>query len=69
MIYMQATSPIAPTLEQVTSRIVASGKITRADERLLLKAATSDQPISDRDMRLVQRVLDRFKMGLLRVVD
>lgn len=60
---------IAPTIEQVTSRIVASGKITRADERLLLKAATSEQPLSDRDLGQVKKVLDRLKMGLLKVVD
>ncbi|MBD2459727.1 hypothetical protein H6G89_01605 [Oscillatoria sp. FACHB-1407] len=62
-------STLAPTIEEITNRIVASGRITRADERFLLRAATSEQPLSDRDMRQVKHVLDRLKMGLLRVVD
>ncbi|MDX2214147.1 MAG: hypothetical protein SFY66_12735 [Oculatellaceae cyanobacterium bins.114] len=66
---MQTSTTVAPTIEQVTNRIVTSGKITRSDERYLLKAATSEQTISDRDMRQVKHVLDRLKMGLLKVVD
>lgn len=58
-------SPVA----QVTDRIVASGKITRADETILLRASGSEIPLTPAELEQVRYVMDRLEMGLIRVVD
>ena len=56
-------------LSPIINRILTSGKITRADESCFLKAATSDQPLSEEDSQQIRRIFERLEMGLLRIVD
>lgn len=53
----------------VASRIVATGKITREDERMLHQVMMSDLYLGMDDMRHIRTVLDRLQMGLLQVAD
>lgn len=57
------------SIEQIAERIIASGRITRADEHFFLRTALSGDPPSDAEMGQIKRVVDRLHMGLLRVVD
>lgn len=56
-------------LIEVINRIFASGRITRADEESLMRAMTSEHPLSGDELSQVRRVLERLQMGLLKVVD
>jgi hypothetical protein len=60
----QAFTP-SPSLKDVVERILASRKITRQDQRLLLVLTTANLEES----RLVSQVFDRLRRGLLKVVD
>lgn len=56
---------VLPSLREVVERILASRKITRQDQRLLLvlTAAGIEESL------LVSQVFDRLRQGLLKVVD
>lgn len=57
------------TIAQVIERILASGKITRADQISLQRAMSSENPLSVEETRKIKRVFERLQMGLLKVVD
>ncbi len=57
------------TIAQVVERILASGKITRADQVSLQRAMSSENPLSGEESRKIKRVFERLQMGLLKVVD
>jgi hypothetical protein len=63
--HLLSQSPVT----QVTERIVASGKITRADETVLLQASGSETPLTPVELERIRQVMDRLEMGLIRVVD
>ena len=65
----QLSSTTATSIEQIADRIVASGRITRADERFFLRAALSETPLGEAEMNQINRVLHRLQMGLLKVID
>lgn len=67
---IETTSP-QPSLnpEPIISRILASGKITEADRAWFLKASVSDIALSPQELAQVRQVVDRLRMGLLKVVD
>ena len=67
MTFSRSVRPLKVRLRETVERIVASGRITRADEDLLLQAATSDQVLTSEEMELVKRVFDRLQMGILKV--
>lgn len=56
-------------LKQIVSRILASGRITRADEKIFFKALVTETALSSEEMDLIHRVLDRMQMGLIKVTD
>lgn len=56
-------------LKQSVSRILASGRITRADEKVFFKALVTETALSSEEMDLIHRVLDRMQMGLIKVTD
>ena len=59
----------AISLAQIMQRVIASGKITRADELIFWRAATSETQLSEEDMKLLQGVLKRMELGLIKVED
>ncbi len=55
------------TIGQIVERIVASGKITRADENYLLHANLYERSLSYEELHQVRQLFDRVQMGLLQV--
>jgi hypothetical protein len=55
------------TVRQVVKRILSSGKITHADEKFFMKAMVAEEPLTRDEMKQVSDVLDRLRMGLLKV--
>ena len=62
-------SVISDSIEAVTRRIFATGKITRADETWLLRATRSATTLTPQEYNLVRQMQMRLQMGLLKVVD
>ncbi len=58
-------SLLASPLQEVIDRILASRRITRVDQRLLISLAN----LSHEEQALLNQVFDRLHRGLLRVVD
>lgn len=61
--YMQVPSP--DTLEQVVNRILASRQITRQDQHILLHL----YDLTTQERTLINRLFDRLRTGLIKVVD
>jgi hypothetical protein len=59
----QVFPPIS--LEQVVNRILASRQITHEDQHLLLLSRT----LTPQEIALINRVFDKLRQGLLKVVD
>jgi hypothetical protein len=57
------------TIGQILRRVLATGKITRADEMFFLRTLASGVSLDDQEMDMVSDVLDRLQMGLLKVAD
>jgi hypothetical protein len=56
-------------LSQVITDILATGSISRSNQRYLLDLTRSNQFLSGRDVVLINRVFHRLQIGLLRVVN
>ncbi len=56
-------------IRDVTTRIFATGKITRDDERALHRVMVSDMRLDPDDMSQIRGVLDRLQMGLVKIAD
>lgn len=56
---------LPPSLQDVVDRILTSRRITRVDQRLLVSLAN----LSYDEQTLLNKVFDRLRRGLLRVVD
>ncbi len=56
-------------LSQVITDILASGCISRSNQRYLLELTRSNKFLSGRDVVLINRVFHRLQIGLLRVVN
>lgn len=61
--------PLKVRLRETAERIIATGRITRADEKLLFRIATSNHTLPEEETALIQRVFDRLQMGMLKVLD
>lgn len=61
--------PKSTGISQVIDRVLTSGKITRADESVFLRAMVNDHPLNSEEMNQINHVFDRLQMGLLKVVD
>jgi hypothetical protein len=59
---------IQTSVSEIADRVLATGRITAADQQGLLSSAQAGHPLSPEDEKKVQQVLKRLKMGLLRVV-
>lgn len=57
------------TLRLIINRILASGRITRADEKFFFKVLATETTLSSEELDMVTRVLDRFQMGLIKLAD
>ncbi|EKQ70801.1 hypothetical protein OsccyDRAFT_1106 [Leptolyngbyaceae cyanobacterium JSC-12] len=62
---MLSQAPYPTSFEQAVDRILASRRITRADQQLLL----SLQDLTAQQRAMVNRLFDRLRSGLLKVVD
>jgi hypothetical protein len=56
-------------VQQLADNIIASGKISRADQQKLMSALLARNTISKSDMTLINRIFDLLRVGRLRVVD
>ncbi|MGI0488193.1 hypothetical protein ACN4EK_22355 [Pantanalinema rosaneae CENA516] len=59
----------AIALRQIMRQVIASGKITRADELVFFQALASDDSFTDEDMVLLRQVMKRMDMGIIKVVN
>ncbi len=57
------------SFEQLVNRIIASRKLTRADQQQLMLTTLSREIISEAQRQQINRVLDHLRAGKLRVVD
>ena len=57
------------TLEQVVRRILTYGRITRFDEKFLFRAMATETSLSPEEVSMVNQVLDRLHMGLIKIAD
>lgn len=58
----------AIALRQIMRQVIASGKITRADELVFFQALASEESFTDEDMALLQQVMKRMDMGIIKVM-
>ncbi|MDX2240490.1 MAG: hypothetical protein NW224_07395 [Leptolyngbyaceae cyanobacterium bins.302] len=63
VMYMQASTP--DSLEQVVNRILSSRQITRQDQNCLLHLYN----LTTQERALINRLFDRLRTGLIKVVD
>ncbi|MDX2230991.1 MAG: hypothetical protein NW220_15230 [Leptolyngbyaceae cyanobacterium bins.349] len=59
----------AISLGQSMKQVIETGKITRADELIFLRALSSDAALSYEDMTMLSDLMRRLDMGLIKVVD
>lgn len=57
------------SIESVIRRILESGIITNADKNWLYRATLSEIALTTDELTQVRRVMDRLRMGLVRVVE
>ncbi|AFY64918.1 hypothetical protein [Geitlerinema sp. PCC 7407] len=66
----QSSAVIADAaVSQITHRILASGKITRADQKSLQKITLMNTALSNESEQRIQTLFDRLQMGLIKVVE
>ena len=61
--------PLKVRLRETAERIIATGRITRVDEKLLFQIATSNHALPEEETALIKLVFDRLQMGMLKVLD
>ncbi|GEM_PF-640017 len=61
--------PSKQIIKETVERILASRRITRTDQQLLMAALLSKNSLSLEDQVQVNRIFDRLRIGLIRVVD
>ena len=59
----------AISLGQSMRQVIETGKITRADELIFLRALSSDTALSCEDMSMLSDLMRRMDMGLIKIVD
>lgn len=59
----------AISIGQIMRQVIATGKITRADELIFLRALSSDVSLSNEDLSMLNDLMRRMDMGLVKVVD
>lgn len=59
----------AISMGQIMRQVIATGKITRSDELVFLRALSSDVFLSDDDLVMMNDLMKRMDMGLVKVVD
>ncbi len=69
MSILNGNSHPQPTIGHIASGILASGRITRADERFFLHATIAETPLSPNEMAMVVKIQNRLRMGLIKVAD
>jgi len=62
---MVAEAPLSNALEQLVDRILSSRQITRQDQHSLLALYN----LTVQEQALINRLFDRLRRGLIRVVD
>ncbi|MCG5056740.1 MAG: hypothetical protein WAN66_10185 [Limnoraphis robusta] len=65
----QAMSALNPlTIGKVIDRIIATGRLTRSDQKLLHTLSRIQPSISHEENHKIQRLRDRLQMGLLKLI-
>jgi hypothetical protein len=63
----EANLPI--DVDDLVEQIISSRRITKADQMRMMSALLSQNRISDREHRQIDRVFEGLRSGLIRVVD
>jgi hypothetical protein len=58
----------AINIGQIMRQVIGSGKITRADELVFLRAMVAEDPLTSEDLTTLRQVMQRLDMGLIKVV-
>uniref|UniRef100_A0A832H5Z7 Uncharacterized protein n=1 Tax=Oscillatoriales cyanobacterium SpSt-402 TaxID=2282168 RepID=A0A832H5Z7_9CYAN len=70
MVRVPATSVrSAIAMGQIMRRVIDSGKITRADELIFLRALSSEIDLTAEDMLILKDLMKRMDMGLIKFVE
>ena len=70
MVRVPATSVrSAIAMGQIMRRVIDSGKITRADELIFLRALSSEIDLTAEDMLILKDLMKRMDMGLIKLVE
>jgi hypothetical protein len=56
-------------VDDLVEQIISSRRITKADQMRMMSALLSQNRISDREHRQIDRVFEGLRSGLIRVVD
>lgn len=59
----------AINIGQIMRKVIVSGKITRADELVFLRAMVAEDPLTPEDLTTLRQVMQRMDMGLIKVVE
>lgn len=59
----------AINIGQIMRQVIVSGKITRSDELVFLKAMVAEDPLTPEDLTTLRQVMQRLDMGLIKVVE
>lgn len=59
----------AIAMGQIMRQVIESGKLTRADELIFLNALSTDISLTAEDMTVLNDLMRRMDMGLIKVVD
>lgn len=58
----------AISIRQIMKQVIASGKVTRKDEVGFLQALVTDVDLTAEDMTMLNDLIKRLDMGLIKVV-
>ncbi len=59
----------AINIGQIMRQVIVSGKITRADELVFLRAMVAEDPLTPDDLNTLRQVMQRLDMGLIKVIE
>lgn len=59
----------AITIGTIMKRVIDSGKLTRSDERFFLQAMSASESLDSEDLQVLNNLMKRMDMGLIKMVD
>lgn len=69
MMIQSTTTLRASEVQEAVDRILVTGKITRADQKIFMNAFTSEEELTDLEQIQINWIFEGLRRGALRVVD